>query len=512
MRFELTEHFDGSPNGRASCIDCSAACGKWNTSHTVSNWPVFVWGTRQQRLLRPSVDRALLALMYVNEMTCSLNLHQKRMPSWNPLEFSCLRSMVFRCSDALNCQSLAMPSLPLEMWPANFAPSIAYLCALDDDRRTWANPWCPSMWPTMKLNANFQRFCQFFACPQFWICVPWLRCWGSFSCCHFHQRSVNRCHHRRISIYGPVAAAADSGGTVSDNVRKFRHRDLLPTGRNSTDSLSSTDKIETISRTYSPAAERAWPLSLTMTTTTSIAMRLFDVMRAVGSEMHELAMHQIPCASTMSRDWMVNFSVHSIWSNEMEDIFLRYWKTERPKTVVVLTPPKSANPLMPSVSASDSSVDICSSNTFTSPEYMNVSSATTAPNDAPGITMTGWNGGSIVRNNSEKNELHALNTTRCARTVRPSADNVTSVRCDWSNNSGNDVSKLDCVARMKIQKNKKKKKNSEKTASNLKIVIKRKQLASIKSHWDLCLADASSAVKIGCKKCAKTADTMKSWT
>lgn len=112
----------------------------------------------------------------------------------------------------------------------------------------------------------------------------------------------------------------------------------------------------------------------------------------------------------------------------------------------ILTPPKSANPLIPSVSAKDSSVDICSSNTFTSPEYMNVSSATTAPNDAPGITITGWNGGSIVRNNSEKNELHALNTTRCARTVRPSADSVTSVRCDWSNNSGNDVSKLDCHA------------------------------------------------------------------
>lgn len=74
---------------------------------------------------------------------------------------------------------------------------------------------------------------------------------------------------------------------------------------------------------------------------------------------------------------------------------------------------------------------------------MNVNRATIEPNVAPGITITGWNGASNVRNSSEKNELHALNTTRCARTVRPSADNVTSVKCDWSKSKGNDVNKLD---------------------------------------------------------------------
>lgn len=59
--------------------------------------------------------------------------------------------------------------------------------------------------------------------------------------------------------------------------------------------------------------------------------------------------------------------------------------------------------------------------------------------------LPGWNGGSSVRNNSEKNELHALNTTRCARTVRPSADNVTSVKCDWSKSNGNEVRRLDLI-------------------------------------------------------------------
>lgn len=54
-----------------------------------------------------------------------------------------------------------------------------------------------------------------------------------------------------------------------------------------------------------------------------------------------------------------------------------------------LTPFISARPLIPSVSASDSNVEICSSKTFTSPEYMNVSSATIEPNVAPGITITG---------------------------------------------------------------------------------------------------------------------------
>lgn len=49
----------------------------------------------------------------------------------------------------------------------------------------------------------------------------------------------------------------------------------------------------------------------------------------------------------------------------------------------------SAKPLIPNVSASDNSVDICSSKTFTSPEYMNVISATIEPNVAPGITITG---------------------------------------------------------------------------------------------------------------------------
>lgn len=102
----------------------------------------------------------------------------------------------------------------------------------------------------------------------------------------------------------------------------------------------------------------------------------------------------------------------------------------------------SANPFMPKVSANDSNVEICSSKTLTSPEYMNVNRATIEPNVAPGITITGWNGASSVLNNSEKNELHALKTTRCARTVRPSADKVTSVKCDWSNSNGNDVNRL----------------------------------------------------------------------
>lgn len=160
-----------------------------------------------------------------------------------------------------------------------------------------------------------------------------------------------------------------------------------------------------------------------------------------------------------TRRWCIRFLMHwrclvigwrvfgcTLFDHKMKWFSIRKNRRKDRRRWAILTPPKSANPLMPSVSANDNSVDICSSNTFTSPEYMNVSSATTAPNDAPGITITGWNGGSIVRNNSEKNELHALNTTRCARTVRPSADNVTSVRCDWSNNSGNDVSKLDCHA------------------------------------------------------------------
>lgn len=97
---------------------------------------------------------------------------------------------------------------------------------------------------------------------------------------------------------------------------------------------------------------------------------------------------------------------------------------------------------MPNVSARDSSDDISPSNTFTSPEYINVNSATIAPKDAPGSTITGWNGGSKVRNKSEKNVLHALNTTRCALTVRPSAESVTSVKCDWSSSRGKDDSKL----------------------------------------------------------------------
>lgn len=102
----------------------------------------------------------------------------------------------------------------------------------------------------------------------------------------------------------------------------------------------------------------------------------------------------------------------------------------------------SARPFIPNVSANESNVEICSSNTLTSPEYMKVNSATIDPKLAPGITITGWNGGSKVRNNSEKNELHALSTTRWARTVRPSADSVTSVKCDWSNSNGNDVNRL----------------------------------------------------------------------
>lgn len=47
------------------------------------------------------------------------------------------------------------------------------------------------------------------------------------------------------------------------------------------------------------------------------------------------------------------------------------------------TPLISASPLMPNVSANDRRVEICSSNTFTSPEYMKVSKATMDPNVAP---------------------------------------------------------------------------------------------------------------------------------
>lgn len=61
-----------------------------------------------------------------------------------------------------------------------------------------------------------------------------------------------------------------------------------------------------------------------------------------------------------------------------------------------LTPLKSANPLMPSVSANANKPAICSSYTFTSPEYINVSNATIVPNDAPGNTIIGCNGGSTV--------------------------------------------------------------------------------------------------------------------
>lgn len=71
-----------------------------------------------------------------------------------------------------------------------------------------------------------------------------------------------------------------------------------------------------------------------------------------------------------------------------------------------------------------------------------MSKATNAPNDVPGKTTTGWYGASNVRNNSEKKLLQALRTTRWARTVLPSADNVTSVKCDWSNNNGNELKRL----------------------------------------------------------------------
>lgn len=52
-------------------------------------------------------------------------------------------------------------------------------------------------------------------------------------------------------------------------------------------------------------------------------------------------------------------------------------------------PLKSANPLIPNVSASERRVEICSSYTFTSPEYIKVRRATTAGKDAPGRTITG---------------------------------------------------------------------------------------------------------------------------
>lgn len=77
-----------------------------------------------------------------------------------------------------------------------------------------------------------------------------------------------------------------------------------------------------------------------------------------------------------------------------------------------LTPLKSASPLMPNVSAKVRSVGICSSETFTSPEYMNESRETRPVKEAPGNTITGWYGGSSVRNRSQKNVLHALKTTR----------------------------------------------------------------------------------------------------
>lgn len=49
-----------------------------------------------------------------------------------------------------------------------------------------------------------------------------------------------------------------------------------------------------------------------------------------------------------------------------------------------------------------------------------------------------------MRNSSWKKELQALRTTRWARTVRPSADRVTSVSRDWSNSSGSDDKRLVC--------------------------------------------------------------------
>lgn len=73
---------------------------------------------------------------------------------------------------------------------------------------------------------------------------------------------------------------------------------------------------------------------------------------------------------------------------------------------------------------------------------MKVSNATTAGNEAPGNTTTGYRGPSSVRNNSEKKVLHALSTTRWAFMLRPSAINVTSVRWDWSNKSGRELSRL----------------------------------------------------------------------
>lgn len=58
-------------------------------------------------------------------------------------------------------------------------------------------------------------------------------------------------------------------------------------------------------------------------------------------------------------------------------------------SILILTPLISANPLIPKVSANESNVEICSSKTLTSPEYIKVNNATIDPNVAPGITITG---------------------------------------------------------------------------------------------------------------------------
>lgn len=111
----------------------------------------------------------------------------------------------------------------------------------------------------------------------------------------------------------------------------------------------------------------------------------------------------------------------------------------------ILTPLlKSANPLMPNVSASCNKFDICSSKTFTSPAYMNVNRLQMDGNDVPGSMITGcWCGAaSRFRKSSAKKVLHALRMILCAFIVRPSAERVTSVRYDWSKRPGNEPNRL----------------------------------------------------------------------
>lgn len=99
---------------------------------------------------------------------------------------------------------------------------------------------------------------------------------------------------------------------------------------------------------------------------------------------------------------------------------------------------------MPSVSASESKFEICSSKTLTSPAYMNCMRATMDGKEVPGRIITGcwWGVASRFLKSSAKKVLHALRMILWALMVRPSAESVTSVRCDWSSKPGRELKRL----------------------------------------------------------------------